>query len=57
VAGALVATVWAADRVVLEDCGNRDLRFIFQDRGAELFISFLGNHDEVKTLLRRGTYR
>ena len=37
--------------------GNRDLRFIFQDRGAELFISFLGNHDEIRTLLRRGSYR
>ena len=36
--------------------GNRD-RFIFQDRGAELFISFLGNHDEIRTLLRRGSYR
>jgi hypothetical protein len=37
--------------------GNRDLRFIFQDRGAELFVSFLGNHDEIRTLLRRGSYR
>ena len=37
--------------------GNRDLRFIFQDRGAELFVSFLGSHDEIKTLLRRGSYR
>lgn len=30
------------------------LRFIFQDRPADLFVSFLGNHDEVKALLRRG---
>jgi hypothetical protein len=37
--------------------GNRHLRFIFQDRGTELFVSFLGNHDEIKTLLRRGSYR
>lgn len=37
--------------------GNRDLRFIFQDRGAELFVSFLGNHDAIRTLLRRGSYR
>ncbi len=37
--------------------GNRNLRFIFQDRGIELFVSFLGNHDEIKTLLRRGSYR
>lgn len=37
--------------------GNRDLRFIFQDRGAELYVSFLGNHDEIRALLRRGVYR
>jgi len=37
--------------------GNRDLRFIFQDRGAELYVSFLGNHDEIRALLRRGNYR
>jgi hypothetical protein len=37
--------------------GNRELRFIFQDRGKELFVSFLGNHDEIRTLLRRGSYR
>ena len=37
--------------------GNRDLRFIFQDRGTELFVSFLGNHDDIRTLLRRGSYR
>jgi hypothetical protein len=36
---------------------NRDLRSIFQDRGTELFVSFLGYHDEIKTLLRRSTYR
>jgi len=37
--------------------GNRDLRFIFQERTDELYVSFLGNHDEIRTLLRRGTYR
>ena len=42
---------------LFECCGNRDLRFIFQDSGEELFISFLGNHDEIRALLRRGTYR
>ena len=42
----------------LYECrGNRDLRFIFKDRGAELYFSFLGNHDEIRTLMRRGTYR
>lgn len=37
--------------------GDRSLRFIFQDRSEALFVSFLGNHDEVRALLRRGTYR
>ena len=33
------------------------LRFIFQDRPTDLFVSFLGNHDEIKALLRSGNYR
>ena len=33
------------------------LRFIFQDRPTDLFVSFLGNHDEIKGLLRSGKYR
>ena len=33
------------------------LRFIFQDRPADLFVSFLGDHDEVKALLKSGKYR
>jgi len=37
--------------------GTLTLRFLFQDRPAELFVSFLGDHDEVKALLRRGKYR
>jgi hypothetical protein len=37
--------------------GSLALRFIFQDRPTDLFISFLGNHDEVKALLRSGKYR
>ena len=37
--------------------GNVALRFIFQDRPADLFVSFLGNHDEIKALLRSGKYR
>jgi hypothetical protein len=28
-------------------------RFVFQDRGDDLFVFFCGNHDEVKALLRR----
>jgi hypothetical protein len=37
--------------------GNVSLRFIFQDRPADLYIVFLGNHDEVKTLIQSGKYR
>jgi hypothetical protein len=32
------------------------LRFIFQDRPSDLFVSFLGNHDEVKALLHTRKY-
>ena len=35
---------------------NLALRFIFQDRPSDLYISFLGNHDEVRALLRTGKY-
>ena len=37
--------------------GNVALRFIFQDRPDDLFVSFLGNHGEIKALLRSGKYR
>ena len=37
--------------------GSLALRFVFQDRRTDLFVSFLGNHDEIKALLKRGTYR
>lgn len=37
--------------------GSLALRFIFQDRPADLFVSFLGDHDEIKALLRSGKYR
>ena len=33
------------------------LRFVFQDRPADLSVAFLGNHDEIKALLRGGKYR
>lgn len=32
------------------------LRFIFLDRPNEFYVSFLGNHDEVKKLVKRGKY-
>ena len=37
--------------------GSRALRFIFQDRPSDLFVSFLGNHAEITVLLRSGKYR
>ena len=37
--------------------GSLALRFVFQDRLTDLFVSFLGDHDEVKALLRNGKYR
>ena len=37
--------------------GSLALRFVFQDRPTDLFVSFLGNRDEVKALLRSGKYR
>ena len=37
--------------------GSLALRFIFQDRPDDLFVSFLGNHDEIKALLKGGKYR
>jgi len=33
------------------------LRFVFLDRPDDLFVSFLGNHDEIKALLRSRKYR
>jgi len=37
--------------------GSLSLRFIFEDRPTDLFISFLGDHDEIKALLKSGKYR
>jgi hypothetical protein len=42
---------------IFEFRGNVSLRFIFQDRAADLYVCFLGNHDEVKALLRTGKFR
>jgi len=39
-------------RNIFECRASLALRFIFQDRPSELFISFLGNHDEVRKLLQ-----
>jgi len=29
-----------------------DLRFLFQNRADDLYVSFLGNHDEVRAVLK-----
>jgi len=42
---------------IFECRGNVSLRFIFQDRPSDLFVSFLGNHEEVKALLQTRKYR
>jgi hypothetical protein len=34
--------------------GNLDLPIIFHDRTNELYLSFLGNHNEVRALLKSG---
>ena len=42
---------------VFECRGNASLRFIFHDQPEALYIAFLGNHDEVRALLRSGNFR
>ena len=37
--------------------GSLAWRFVFQDRTTDLFVAFLGNHDEVRELLKSGKYR
>jgi hypothetical protein len=32
--------------------GNIDLRFIFHNRSDDLYVSFLGNHDQVRVALK-----
>ncbi len=36
--------------------GTLSLRLLFQDRPEALFVTFLGGHDELRALLRRGPY-
>lgn len=44
------------DRKLFECRANLSLRFVFLDRESDLYVSFLGNHDEVQVLLRTGKY-
>ena len=36
--------------------GNLDLRFVFHDRANDLYVSFLGNHNEVRVLAKSGKF-
>ena len=36
--------------------GNIDLRFLFHNRPNDLYVSFLGNHDQVRTALKTGRF-
>ena len=42
---------------IFECRGDVSLRFILQDRPSDLFVCFLGNHNEVKALLQTRKYR
>jgi len=37
--------------------GSLALRFVFRDRPTELFVPYLGNHNEIIVLLKIGKYR
>ncbi len=41
---------------VFECRGNISLRFLFQDRRGDLFVMFLGNHDEIKSVIKSGKF-
>lgn len=43
-------------RKTFECRGNIDLRFAFEDREHGLFVTFLGNHDELRKLIRSGKF-
>jgi len=43
-------------KATFECRGNIDLRFLFHNRAQDLYVSFLGNHDEVRTALKRGKF-
>ena len=46
----------ALGKKLFECRAGLSLRFIFLDRPNEFYVSFLGNHDEVKQLLKSGKY-
>jgi hypothetical protein len=36
--------------------GNIDLRFIFHNRSEDLYVSFLGDHNQVRVALKSGRF-
>ena len=43
-------------RSTFECRGNLDWRFLFHDRPNDLYVSFLGNHDQVRAALKSGQF-
>ena len=43
-------------RSTFELRGNIDLRILFHNRADDLYVSFLGNHDEVRAALKSGRF-
>jgi hypothetical protein len=43
-------------KTTFEFRGNIDLRFLFHNRASDLYISFLGNHDQVRAALKSGRF-
>jgi hypothetical protein len=49
-------TIRKLNQILFECRGNISLRFIFENRASDLFVSFLANHDEIIALLRSRKY-
>ena len=43
-------------KITYECRGNIDLRFLFHNRANDIYVSFLGNHDEVRAALKSGNF-
>jgi len=43
-------------KAAFEFRGNIDLRFLFHNRQNDLYVSFLGDHDQVRSALKSGRF-
>ena len=43
-------------KTTFECRGNIDLRFLFHNRQNDLYVSFLGDHDQVRSALKSGRF-